>query len=247
MKRGCLIFVSAVLAVAGAFFPLAAQDGNINYQTYMVDDFDSPDSREWKWHVVGSKFVTDGYPILKTFDGMPHAVRVMQEEPEKAKFIGIQVKFNRQGDNWIDVVPAKDGDKGLEPYEIPFRGIIHRLDVWVWGAGYYYDLEALVRDCNGRVHTLPMGMVNFKGWNNMSVKIPSTIHQASKYLGGTKQMSFVAFRLRTRPTEKVDDFYIFFDQFKALTNVYVDSYDGYELVKAEFDAENSTKTEKGEE
>ena len=54
-------------------------------------------------------------------------------------------------------------------------------------------------------------------------------------------MSFVAFRIRTQPTENVDDFYIFFDEFKALTNTRLPSYDGYELEKAQFGDTDSNK------
>ncbi|MEL3911782.1 flagellar filament outer layer protein FlaA [Treponema pedis] len=233
MKHGGLIFAGIVLVLLFAFMPLTARDGSVNYQTYMVDAFDEPDGQEWSYHAVGSKFVTEGYPKIKYFDGMPRAVRVMQEEPEKAKFLGLEVKFNRKGDNWVDIVPTKDGN----PYEIPFKGHIHRLDMWVWGAGYYYDLEILVRDCEGRVHTLPMGLVNFKGWNNMHVTVPTNIPQSSKYLGNKKHLSFVAFRIRTRPSERVDEFKIFFDQFKALTDAFMDSFDGYELYESDFNGD----------
>jgi hypothetical protein len=66
------------------------------------------------------------------------------------------------------------------------------------------------------------------------------IQQASPYLNGTRQMSFIAFRLRTRPTERVDSFYIFFDQFKALTDTYLPSYDGYELANVQFEEAGAT-------
>lgn len=239
MKHGGLIFAVFVSAFLLMFVPLIGQNNSINYQTYMVDDFNNPDDNEWKYYAVGSKFVTDGFPVIKYFDGMPRAVRVMQEDSDNAKFLGMQVKFNRKGDNWVDIIPAKQGEKGLEPYEIPFKGIIHRLDMWVWGAGYFYDLEVLVRDCEGRVHTLTFGLVNFKGWKNMSVTVPTNIPQASKYLGNRNRLSFVAFRIRTRPGERVDDFKIFFDQFKALTDAFAESFDGYELYDSEFESEGN--------
>jgi len=241
MKHGGFIFAGVVLVFLSVFMPLTAQDGTINYQTYMIDTFDLPEGQDWAYQAVGSKFVTDGYPVLKYFDGMPRAVRVMEEDPEKAKFLGLEVKFNRKGDNWVDIIPTKDGKNGKEAYEIPFKGNIHRLDMWVWGAGYYYDLEILVRDCEGRVHTLSMGLVNFKGWQNMHVTIPSNIPQSSKYLGNKNHLSFVAFRIRTRPSERVDEFKIFFDQFKALTDVFMDSFDGYELYESDFSSDNGNK------
>lgn len=236
MKQGGLIIAGLVLLFSLCVLPVAAQTRSVNYETYIVDNFDDPDASEWTWIAAGSKFATKGYPILKYFDGMPNAIRVMQTNADTGyKFLGMEVKFDRKGDNWVDIVPTKKGtgDK-VEPYEIPFKGRIARLDMWVWGANYAYELEVLVRDCNGRVHSVPVGLVKHEGWRNMSVTIPTNIQQASPYLSGIQQMSFVAFRLRTRPTERVDAFYIFFDQFKALTDTYLPSYDGFELVSAEF-------------
>ncbi|MCD1653263.1 flagellar filament outer layer protein FlaA [Treponema zuelzerae] len=240
MKQGGLIIASLVLMFTLVAVPVAAQSQHVNYETYIVDNFDSPDT-EWTWIAAGSKFATKGYPVLKYFDGMPNAIRVTQADPEgQYKFLGMEVKFDRKGDNWVDIVPTKPGSDPEKPetYEIPFKGKVSRLDLWVWGAHYAYELQILVRDCNGRVHTVSFGLVNHEGWKNMSVNIPSSIQQAAPYLNGVQQMSFVAFRLRTRPTERVDSFYIFFDQFKALTDTYMDSYDGFELVGTKFSEEN---------
>lgn len=244
MKQGVALTVF-VLMFTIVCIPLAAQDSGVNYQTYMVETFDSPESSEITWNGVGSKFITEGYPVLKYFDGMPNALRVMQSDTEQQyKFLGVQFKFNRKGDNWVDIYPTKgsgEGDSAAAPYEIPLKGIVQRLDLWVWGAGYAYDLEILLRDCNGRIHTLPVATLNYYGWRNLAVTIPSNIQQRSRYLSQTKNMSFVAFRIRTQPTENVDDFYIFFDELKALTNTRLASYDGFELEKAQFADTDSNK------
>ena len=244
MKQGVVLTVF-VLMFTIVCIPLAAQDSGVNYQTYMVETFDSPESSEIPWNGVGSKFITEGYPVLKYFDGMPNALRVMQSDTEQQyKFLGVQFKFNRKGDNWVDIYPTKgsgEGDSAAAPYEIPLKGIVQRLDLWVWGAGYAYDLEILLRDCNGRIHTLPVATLNYYGWRNLAVTIPSNIQQRSRYLSQTKNMSFVAFRIRTQPTENVDDFYIFFDELKALTNTRLASYDGFELEKAQFADTDSNK------
>ena len=241
MKQGVVLTVF-VLMFTIVCIPLAAQDSGVNYQTYMVETFDSPESSEITWNGVGSKFITEGYPVLKYFDGMPNALRVMQSDTEQQyKFLGVQFKFNRKGDNWVDIYPTKgsgEGDSAAAPYEIPLKGIVQRLDLWVWGAGYAYDLEILLRD---RIHTLPVATLNYYGWRNLAVTIPSNIQQRSRYLSQTKNMSFVAFRIRTQPTENVDDFYIFFDELKALTNTRLASYDGFELEKAQFADTDSNK------
>ncbi len=240
MKQGGLIIAGLVLLFAVSAAPVMAQSRSVNYETYIVDNFDSQNT-DWTWTAVGSKFVTKDYPVLKSFDGMPNAIRVTQTDTNgNYKFLGLEVKFDRKGDNWVDIFPTKGQDENGKPapYEIPFKGRISRLDMWVWGANYAYELEMLVRDCNGRVHTLSFGLVNHEGWKNMSVFVPSGIQQASPYLDGVQQMSFVAFRLRTRPTERVDSFKIFFDQFKALTDTYMPSYDGFELVDTKFGEES---------
>lgn len=237
MKQGGLLIAVAVLVFSVWLMPVAAQSRSVNYETYIVDDFDNPDASDWTWKAFGSKFVTEGYPVVKSFDGLPNALRVMQSKNTETtpKILGLEVKYDRKGDNWTDIVPmAEDKDGKDAPYEIPFKGRVARLDLWVWGANYAYELQLLVRDSNGRVHTLSMGLVDHEGWKNMSVNIPANIQQASPYLNGVQQMSFVAFRLRTMPTERVDSFYMFFDQFKALTDTYTPSYDGFDLVGADF-------------
>ncbi len=243
MKQGGLIIASLVLLFTLFVSPVSAQQTrSVNYETYIVDNFDSPDT-DWTWVAAGSKFVTKGYPVLKFFDGMPNSIRVTQTDPKGVyKYLGMDVKFDRKGDNWVDIVPFKKGSDGKDArFEIPFKGRISRLDMWVWGANYYYELEILVRDCNGRVFTLPMGLLNFEGWKNLSVLIPANIQQSSSYLNGIRVMSFIGFRVRTRPTERVDSFYVFFDQFKALTDTFSSSYDGFELVGAQFDGQNKEK------
>jgi hypothetical protein len=241
MKQGGLIIAGLVLMFTMIALPVMAEDAHVNYETYIVDNFDSQGT-DWTWKAVGSKFVTQGYPVQQYFDGMPNAIRVTQADPAgKYQFLGIEVKFDRKGDNWVDIVPMKKNADGKDaPYEIPFKGRISRLDLWVWGANYAYELEALVRDCNGRVHTLEFGTVDFEGWKNMSVNMPNNLQQVSPYLNGQQYATFVAFRLRTRPTERVDDFKIFFDQFKALTNTFMPSYDGFDLVNKPFDTQKES-------
>ncbi len=245
MKRGSLIFVIISLLLF-TIAPLTGQSSeSVNLQTYTVDSFDNAEEMDWVYKAKGSKFVVEGFPKLKYFKTIPRPLKAMHEDVENAKVLGLEVQFNRKGDNWIDIFPSKDG----KAYELPFKGIVHRLEMWVWGSGYYYDLEILVRDCEGRAHTLPLGLVNFKGWEIMSVTVPTYIRQHSRYLGNNRSMTFIGFRIRTRPSERVDEFKIYFDAFKALTNTYLDAFDGYELADFEFEdkEESEEKEAKSEE
>ncbi|MEL5721031.1 MAG: flagellar filament outer layer protein FlaA [Treponemataceae bacterium] len=242
MKQGSFMFACFVMVSAFCVLPAEAQDYNKSYQTYIVDTFDQSKEVEWTWEVHASKFVAEGYPKLQNFEGMPQALRVMYPDTEDGSrgYLGVQTKFNRMGDNWFDLIPTIDG----EPYEIPFKGEVARLDFWVWGADYYYQLEVLVRDAEGRVHTLPIGWLNFKGWKNMGVKIPTHIKQSTRYLDDSG-FSLVCFRVRSSPSERVDNFYFFIDEIQALTNIFVNSYDGHELVNAAFDEGDSDTTTEG--
>lgn len=237
MKQGGFMFACFVLMMAFCILPVTSQEYNKSFQTYSVDSFDGSEEVDWTWTVQGSKFATDGFPTLQIFDGMPQALKVMYPENENntKRFLGVQSKFNRMGDNWFDIIPTVDG----RPYEIPLKGEVARLDMWVWGADYFYELEVLVRDAVGRVHVLPIGWLNFKGWKNLGVSIPSSIKQSTKYLG-KESLSLVCFRVRSNPNERVDNFYFFIDEIMALTNVFVDSYDGYDLTEASFEATETT-------
>src|SRR5512138_674171 len=119
MKQGGLIIAGLVLMFTMVALPVMAEDSHVNYETYIVDNFDSQGT-EWTWLAAGSKFVTQGYPQLKYFDGMPNAIRVTQADPAgKYQFLGMEVKFDRKGDNWVDVVPMKKNAEGKDaPYEI---------------------------------------------------------------------------------------------------------------------------------
>lgn len=75
----------------------------------------------------------------------------------------------------------------MKPYEVPFKGIVNQIDFWVWGANYLYYLDVLVRDANGRVHVLNAANLNFYGWKNVVVRVPSWIPQRSRFRSGRKR------------------------------------------------------------
>ena len=56
-------------------------------------------------------------------------------------------------------------------------------------------------------------------------------------------MTFVGFRIRTDASEYVDDYTIYFDQLKYMSNSLSYIYDGYELKDADFsNAESSSSS-----
>ena len=239
MKKGVIVFASFALLLAVGF-PAFSQAPSRSVETVMIDDFDGANSDvTWTWNVQASRFVTEGYPIINTFEAMPNSLKAVTKADQTHKVIGAKVKFDRKGDNWMEVYPEKDG----KPYEIPFIGNVKTLDFWVWGANYNYRLEVLIRDSEGRVHVIKAGNLMFSGWKNIVVKIPGYISQHSRLRTGRTDLSFVGFRVRSDASEAVDDYVIYFDQVKYVTNTLMNVYDGYALRNADFgDSDNSSST-----
>lgn len=232
MKKGVVVFTSLALALLCSV-PAFAQFSTKAVETRVIDDFDNTGDNEWTWNVLHSKGMdTDnGFPKINYFNGQPNTLRVMNASPdEEHKVLGVQVSYKRKGENWFEIYPEKDGN----PYEIPLIGKVTMLDFWMWGADYYYYIDVLVRDADGRVITLPAGNLAFKGWKNVIIDIPTWVRQVSPMRTGPKNIAFVGFRVRTDPNEYVDDFTIFFDQMKFTTNIMNNIYDGYDLRSIDF-------------
>lgn len=252
MKRGLKVFVGlACLFVTG--LPAFAQPSSKSIETFVMDNFDSAGNQNylwdgksysWDWDVNASRFVAEGYPKKDYFDGIPNSLAILLKGQEgERKVLGVKVAYNRKGDNWFEVYPTS-GDSN---FEIPFVGNVSQIDFWVWGAGYKYYLELMVRDATGSVRVLPAGNLAFHGWRNVIVNIPGYIQQSSHLRSGPESMTFVGFRIRSDAEEYVDDFVIFFDQIKYTSNSLSYIYDGYELKEADFGESEKSSSDDVEE
>jgi len=105
--------------------------------------------------------------------------------------------------------------------------------MWVWGSNLKYYIEVYLRDYRGVVHTLKLGDISYTGWRNLKVNVPNTIPQSRRILPSYASLNFVKFRIWTQPVEKVDNFYIYFKQFKIFTDVFESLFDGNDLADPE--------------
>lgn len=238
MNKGLKGFVSLALLFV-LCVPAFSQPSSKSVETFLIDNFDT--DQEWSWTTSASRFVAEGYPKIGKFQGIPNSLKPFYKDSEvEPMVLGVKTAYNRKGDNWFEVYPAKDG----KSYEIPFKGTVDHIDFWVWGANYLYFLEVIVRDADGRVHVLPAGNTKFNGWKNIIVSVPGWINQHSRLRSGPENMSFVGFRVRTDASEYVDDYTIYFDQVKYMSNSLSYIYDGYELKDADFsNAETPSSSE----
>ena len=63
----------------------------------------------------------------------------------------------------------------------------------------------------------------------MRIKIPTSIAQSKRIQPRLASLSFVKFRIWTTPLERVDNFYIYLNHFKILTDTFESLFDGDEL------------------
>jgi len=225
-------------------------DSNVvDYRAVIVEAFRGDRSHEWSfggktysydfdWALDASKFATsynnDPFPKQTYVEAWPTQVYGTNRNGDEDLWsYGIWGKFDRRGYNWIDIYPVVPDTAGVgenpEPFEIPMPGRIRSLDLWVWGSNLNYTLEAYFRDYNGIIYAIDMGSIAHRGWKNLSAQIPSRIPQEKRILPHFANLSFVKFRVWTGPMERVDNFYIYLNQFKVLTDTFEMYFDGDEL------------------
>ncbi len=258
LRALCLFSVLMVLAGIAL-----ADDQTVNLESRIIQGFDSPE--EQQWFVMGSKFATQGYPkiafIKNTWPIALHGSN--PAKPEEKAVVGVALMYDRKEYNWADVVPGEkstgtDGKVAYRPKELTLPGRVSSIDVWIWGSGFNYYMEAYVRDFRGIVHTLNMGMISHTGWKNIRFNVPTNIPQSKTTVPKFEGMKLVKFRIWTTPTEAVavispdqdptnlglaekDEpeqpitkaIFVYIDQIKILTDTFETLYDGDGLADLE--------------
>lgn len=242
--------------------PVFAQPSDKSVETIVIDDFDNQDAHDWVWTVQASKFVHKGslegdvYPKCGYVPGIPNSLRAYRTDDDTTPLVfGAQVSYDRKGDNWLEIYPADPASEkdpkepyceereafcdpnNPEPSGINLSGDVTQIDFWVWGSNYNYALDLIVRDCNGAVHVLPATTMNFEGWRNIVVQIPSWLKQETRLRSVADNMKFLGFRVTANPGEYAKDFTIYFDRIRYTTNTLNTVYDGYDLRHPTFDQE----------
>jgi len=252
MKQGS--FRAVRLAVLLLFmlsltvFQAFGDEATVDFVSIVLEKFNGETSHEWtlggkvynfdfEWAVDASKFASrvndEQFPKLTHVEAWPMQAFGINRNNMDLKSLGIWGKFDRRGYNWVDIYPSIPGSaqngEPPEAFEIPVPGRIQYLDMWVWGSNLNYYLEAYFRDHQGVVHPLYMGNLGYTGWKNLRVRIPTSIRQSRRVLPRFAGLHFVKFRIWTTPMERVDNFYIYFNQMKVLTDAFESTFDGDDL------------------
>jgi len=164
----------------------------------------------------------EGYTTTRLFSGSPAGKEPIDEEeglniPDRF-VLGTRVDFLRRGYNHFTIYPTRP---------IPIEGITKTVSVWVAGRNYNHELTLLIEDFFGRYYEFSMGRLNFMGWKRMTVTIPP---QADDGLSGVVQRNYhynnhmgikiMGFRIDCDPLEAYGSYYIYFDDLRAMTDLF---------------------------
>ncbi|MCL2006700.1 MAG: flagellar filament outer layer protein FlaA [Treponema sp.] len=244
LRIAVILLIVMCLAVGSVF----ANPRTVDYLSVIIEPFAGYTVREWaiagrtyrydfEWALDASRFIArdndNPFPRRAYVEAYPRQLFGNNPNNLDLRSLGIHGSFDRRGHNWIDVYPietgsGQDGETPI-PFEIPMPGRVHSLDMWVWGANLNLRLEAYFRDHTGVVHAVEMGSLYHEGWRNLNVNIPDRIPQSRRVLPRYAGLHFVKFRIWTEPNERVDNFYVYFNQMKVLTNTFESLYDGNDL------------------
>jgi len=125
--------------------------------------------------------------------------------------LGVKVQFNQRGHATFSIRPPK-------PIKIP--GITKALSVWVAGRSFRHRLYAHIIDYKGWEMILDMGIMDFRGWKQVNIAVPSSIEQYNYHNPEWMGISFAGFSVKCDPEETYGTYYIYFDELRAITNIY---------------------------
>jgi hypothetical protein len=231
MKQGSFKIICLIVWACIAVLSSYGDESTNDFVTHVMESFNG--DSDYTWKAESSKFATKigdvTYPELIYVDAWPIAAfgNNRGDNNQELKSLGLHGKFDRRGYNWIDLYPVKSGDDNPEEIQIPGR--VRNIDMWIWGSNLNFYIEIYLRDYQGVVHSLRMGDLAYSGWKNIRVNVPTSIPQSKKILPSYAGLKFVKFRIWTQPSERVSDFYIYFKQFKVLTDMFEGLYDGNDL------------------
>ena len=241
MKQGSFKAIRVAISLFLVFVAVSSSFGDevtVQLESIVLEDFNG--DSDYTWKVDASKFATQtdevSYPRMGFVEAWPVAAYGYNREGKDIKSLGIHGRFDRRGYNWIDLYPIKGGDDddAEDPIEIPIPGRLRNIDMWIWSGNLDFYIEVYLRDNQGVVHNVRLGNIGHMGWRNLRVNIPTSIAQSKRVLPRKAGLDFVKFRIWTQPTEKVGDFYIYFKQFKVLTDIFESLFDGNDLADPDF-------------
>jgi hypothetical protein len=129
--------------------------------------------------------------------------------------LGVKVAFNMRSYASISLRPQR-------PIKIP--GITKAITVWVCGRSFKHRLYCHLIDFKGTEMIIDMGLLDFAGWKKVSIAVPAAIEQEEYHWVNWRGVSFAGLSIRTDPEESYGVYYVYFDELRAITDVYQEEH-----------------------
>lgn len=172
-----------------------------------------------------TNYVVDNFEMANTWEGlMPREQGLIKikrtlggyaiPRDEASNFnryiLGVKIQYFKSGYSWFSLKP---------PRMIRIPGLVKQISVQVAGRNYQHELSFVIRDFNGFQHTLPVGKLNFVGWKKLSMLVPASIPQ-NEYHRYEAGIYFCGLRINCNPKETHGQYYAYFDDLMAETDLY---------------------------
>jgi hypothetical protein len=231
MKR--LIISVVLLAAAGLVWAQQGGDevGTVNpgrlgieeaqqlLKEVSVDKFE----HDGFWHSTMSG--DEGYVTARLFSGGPADKQPIPEEEgmniADQYVLGARVDFLRRGYNSFTIYPSRP---------IPIEGVTKTISLWIAGRNFNHQITILIQDFFGRDYEIYMGKLNFQGWKKLTVAVPpqaedgvSGVVQRNYHYNNQMGLKITGFRIDCDPMEAYGSYYIYFDDLRAVTDLFAES------------------------
>jgi hypothetical protein len=214
-----------------------------NVQSFVFDSFEDPGT----WRADFSLFAvkkynkdTKQYELDKDKCGWTNVIGKpwgLTQETETNRCLAVKASFDRKGYNWIEVYPVgKDANGNIGRRPMPTKGRVEYIDVWVWGGSFNYRLEVHLLDYLGHKHIIDAGWLNYIGWKSLRLAVPPHLPQTERYIPALKVLKFEKFVILSHPGERPDNFYVYFDRMQIQTDIFLDRFDGDDLIERGYDS-----------
>ena len=232
MRKLTLLATAAALIACGGFMfaqtaeeysidsPSAEQIGvtsaEVTLKEVSVDKFETEGT--WQSYISAD----EGIIASRLFDGSPAGKQPIPDEEgmniPDSKVLGARIDFYRRGHNSFTITATKP---------LPVEGVTKTVSVWVAGRNFNHSLTLLIKDYWGNDFELYMGRLNHSGWKQFTVAVPpqnpdgkNGIIQKDYHYSDRLGMKIVGFRVDCDPEDAYGNYYIYFDDLRAVTDLY---------------------------
>ena len=225
MKRLLSVLIIGSIVATGALFaqsisdPDASEIGNDSARQALKEVSIDRFEREGSWNV----HISPDYGVIsgRLFDGSPASKTALPDETgqdtEDSKVFGVKVEFFKRGVNSFYVRAARP---------LPIEGITKTVSVWVCGRNMGHQIYLIVQDYYGNEFSVWLGSLEFTGWKKLTVAIPPSVDnehgivQSSVYGADKPGLRIVGFRIDCDPMDARGSYYMYFDDLRAVTDLY---------------------------